>query len=102
MPRGAKGCLPMRRAVGHWIRRMAAAWRGLLHAPTRSRRRSHALVLALVILAAAGYASFNLFSTGDVFGRGRITYISPNGLINQGPGKPTSFGDADDLKEIGP
>src|SRR5579859_545856 len=58
------------------------------------------LGLALVLGTLSAWAGG--FSPGAVLGLGQPSYVSPDGKINQSPGDPTSFGDADDLGQLGP
>ncbi len=55
----------------------------------------------MIALLAAGYVSVSFFSIDRVLGLGKFSYISPDGLVNQDQSKPTSFGDADDLPQVG-
>ncbi len=68
----------------------------------RSMPRRNRLLLVCGLLLTATSCLWIGASTADVFGRGRITFVSPDGLVNQDSKKPTSFGDADDLQELVP
>src|SRR5438067_1495081 len=59
------------------------------------------LLIALVLLLAGG-AWATGFTPDQVFSRNTPSFVSPDGAVPQDPNHPTSFGDADDLKELGP
>ncbi|MBA3946335.1 MAG: immune inhibitor A [Herpetosiphonaceae bacterium] len=82
--------------------------------PSRSRklnrlrtghlRRGRFLLLFLALLMALGAGWASGFGPDSVLGFSRPvrSYISPDGKINSDHAKLTSFGDADDLQELGP